>query len=187
MKFDTDRFARLAGLDSKRDVKSTHQAPTQRSVMTEGSRRSASKSQLNESDDMKKLRSIIRRETLVVLKQMNESSLAVRDIDVVRAQKKKSLNEAIAMGFYGPGFGDSRASILGGAMTSGSRLFSITESEEDGLEDTDAEDADESLEEGEEDDLEAGEEDDLEEVGGSPDPESPNYDRDDERNMEKGG
>jgi hypothetical protein len=159
MKFDTDRFARLAGLDNKRDAKPTHQAPTQRSVMTEGSLRRDSKSQLNESDDMKKLRSIIRRETLVVLKQMNESSLAVRDVDIVRAQKKKSLNEAIAMGFYGPGFGDNRAAILGGALTSGSRLFSITESEEG----------------------------DLEEVGGSPDPESPDYDRDDERNMEKGG
>jgi hypothetical protein len=110
---------------------------------------------------------------------MNESSLAVRDVDIVRAQKKKSLNEAIAMGFYGPGFGDNRAAILGGALTSGSRLFSITESEEGDLEEADAEDTDESLEEGEEDD--------LEEVGGSPDPESPDYDRDDERNMEKGG
>jgi hypothetical protein len=128
MKFDIDRFAQLAGLPASKNTAPTPavSAPSERAVMTE-SRRVPARAQ--ESADIQKLRSIIRRETVAVLKQMNESKLAVREADLLKTQKSKSLNEAITMGFYGPGFG-GKSFVLGGPLTSAARFSSLVEAEE---------------------------------------------------------
>lgn len=140
MDFDTDRFAKLAGLPSSKTHSPAPKAPDRsehavRSVMTESHSRKSS-DHIHESAEIKKLRSIIRREALSVLKQMNESKLAVRDTDLLKAQKRKSLTEAVTMGFYGPGFG-GKSFVLGGPMTSASGFASLVESplDEDAAED----------------------------------------------------
>ena len=124
MKFDTDRFAKLAGLPASDKAESAApKSSASRSVMTEARRVARAQAPLlNESAEVQKLRAIIRREALSVIKEMREGALS-------RVQGKKSLNEAVTMGFYGPGFG-GKSFILGGPMTSASRFASLKEVEE---------------------------------------------------------
>lgn len=173
MKFDTDRFAKLAGLPAAKTEPTpaaARPAPANRSVMNE-SRRSPAR--IQESAEIKELRAIIRKETLAVLKQMNESKLAVRDADLLKTQRTKSLNEAITMGFYGPGFG-GKSFVLGGPMTSASRFASLIESDLEEMEESDVADDEGTLKS----------ESDLEE---SPNQEDDDYDEDEHSMMRGGG
>lgn len=173
MKFDIDRFAKLAGLPADRAEaapSATRPAPASRNVMTESqSRRTPAK--IQESAEIKQLRAIIRKETVAVLNQMNESKMAVKDSQIVRTQKAKSLNEAITMGFYGPGFGNNKSFVLGGPMTSASRFASLSE-------------ADEMDEAAEDEEGTLGEADEMDE---SPNQEDDDYDEDEQSMMRGGG
>lgn len=156
MKFDLDRFSKLAGLEQDKDSSSStvsRERTNAPGLMSEGRRQS--NRLVRESADMQKLRAIIRRETAVVLKQMNESRSGIKDRDLIKTQSSKKLTEAIAMGFYGPGFGGNKQSILGGPMTSAFRINSIIESDEE--KDPSLEEEDENLEDS---DLRENEEDD---------------------------
>lgn len=175
MKFDLDRFAKLAGLpnDKATPAPSADRPAATRSVMSEG-RKNAAPSRIEESAEIQKLRSIIRRETIAVFKKMNESKLAVRDADLLKTQQSKSLNEAITMGFYGPGFG-GKTFILGGPMTSASRFSSLVESDVDELDEDDAKDEEGTLQ---------SEADDIDE---SPDQDSDDYDEKEHDMYRSGG
>lgn len=86
------------------------------------------------SADEQKLRALIRREAGKMLQERASGT------DVTRVQQRKSLTEAITMGFAGIGFGSNRG-VLGGPMTSASRFASLYESEDaatDELEEGDA-------------------------------------------------
>lgn len=158
MKFDIDRFAKLAGLPADKHEAApaaVRPAPEARSVMTE-SRKTPPR--IQESAEVKQLRAIIRRETVEVLKQMNESKFDVKDSQIVRAQKAKSLNEAITMGFYGPGFGSNKSFVLGGPMTSASRFASLSEADE--MDEAEASDEEGTLGEADELDESPNQEDD---------------------------
>lgn len=122
MEFDPDRLAKLAGISgtepaSKPAVK---QAPASSGLIRESA---ALRKHSSESKEVKQLRQLIRTEASQVIREMKAERLALAEGDLTRLQTRRSLSEAVAMGFYGPGFAGSRASTLGGPMTSSGRLF----------------------------------------------------------------
>lgn len=123
MEFDPDRLAKLAGISgaepaSKPAVK---QAPASSGLIRESA---ALRKHSSESKEVKQLRQLIRTEASQVIREMKAERRALAEGDLTRLQTRRSLNEAVAMGFYGPGFAGSRASTLGGPMTSSGRLSS---------------------------------------------------------------
>lgn len=122
MEFNEKRFLQLAGIHSKEAANSSEQRtePTERRSLTESAKRAPAA-----SSDEQKLRALIRREAQ---KMISERAVRAANPDVARIQQKKSLTEAITMGFAGIGFG-GRNGVLGGPMTSASRFASLVESE----------------------------------------------------------
>ena len=126
MEFDSKRLLNLAGIP---DHEPTAQVRSTPRPLTESARRAPSM-----SADEQKLRALIRREAGKMLQERASGT------DVTRVQQRKSLTEAITMGFAGIGFGSNRG-VLGGPMTSASRFASLYESEDaatDELEEGDA-------------------------------------------------
>lgn len=124
MKFDIDRFAKLAGLRTTETVKDAAPASSP-AVLRESVQR------LEESAEIKQLRQIIRNETRSILEAARVSKTKSVDTLVESAQRSKSLTEAMAtLGFLGPGFGGNKAIMLGAPMTSASRFASLHEEDE---------------------------------------------------------
>ena len=147
MEFNSKRFLKLAGLPDAEPVAQVRPSPR---PLTESARRSPAM-----SADEQKLRSLIRREAQ---RMISERATRTANPSVAAIQQKKSLTEAITMGFAGFGFG-GKSPVLGGPMTSTSRFASLSEAEKDieELDETDAfDDAEGTLEM---DDPEKGEED----------------------------
>ena len=125
MEFNSKRFLKLAGLPDNEPV--AHERPSPR-PLTESARRAPAMS----ADELK-LRSLIRREAQRMLSERASRSASP---SVAGIQQKKSLTEAITMGFAGFGFGGKNP-VLGGPMTSASRFASLREadvvSDEEGM------------------------------------------------------
>lgn len=123
MEFDAKRFLKLAGISddapAERLGSSTPQPRSASRTLVESARRPAM------SSDEQKLRSLIRREAR---KMISERAMRVSSPNVDRVQQRKSLVEAITLGFAGIGFGSNRG-VLGGPMTSASRFASLYEAE----------------------------------------------------------
>jgi len=117
MEFDTKRMLKLAGVS---DGEATTSKKVVSRPLVESTRRVN-----GTSADEQKLRSLIRREAQ---KMLSERAARAAKPDVTHVQQKKSLTEAIAMGFAGFGFG-GKSPVLGGPMTSASRIFGLQESE----------------------------------------------------------
>ena len=127
MEFDRDRLAKLAGIRGD-------EAPTQgaQPVMTSASgiiREGRTARRPAESADVRRLREIIRAETRSMIAEARAQRSVAESGDLQRIQGRRSLREAAAMGFYGPGFG-GKSFILGGPMTSASRFSSLKEVDE---------------------------------------------------------
>lgn len=139
MEFNSKRFLKLAGLPDNEPV--AHERPSPR-PLTESARRAPAM-----SADEQKLRSLIRREAQRMLSERTARSTSP---SVAGIQQKKSLTEAITMGFAGFGFGGKNP-VLGGPMTSASRFASLREADA-------AEDEEGTLEMDEADNLEESDE-----------------------------
>lgn len=150
MEFNSKRFLKLAGLPDNEP--SAHESSAPR-PLTESARRTPAM-----SADEQKLRSLIRREAQ---RMMSERKSRSGSPNLTNIQQKKSLTEAITMGFAGFGFGGKNP-VLGGPMTSASRFASLHEA--DGAEDEEG-----TLEMDEVDSLD--ETDDLDESSGQEDDE----------------
>lgn len=140
MEFNEKRFLQLAGIHSKESVSPSAQRaePAERRPLTESAKRASAM-----SPDEQKLRALIRREAQ---KMISERATRTANPNVARIQQKKSLTEAITMGFAGIGFG-GRNGVLGGPMTSASRFASLVESEVEELDEVEgAEDEEGTLE-----------------------------------------
>lgn len=122
MEFDTKRFLQLAGISDNstpaRATKTTAPTAQPRQALVESTSRPATR-----SSDEDKLRSLIRREAR---KMISERLQRAANPDIESIQTKKSLTEAITLGFMGLGFGD-KSPVLGGPMTSASRFASLDE------------------------------------------------------------
>ena len=127
MKFDIDRFAKLAGMRTVAETTKNTAPAAPSAVLKESAGR------LAESAEIKNLRHIIRSETRAIL-AANKSSKKVSDDALVEGvQRSKSLTEAMTtLGFLGPGFGGNNAFAQGGTMTSASRFASLNEEDETG-------------------------------------------------------
>jgi hypothetical protein len=127
MEFDRDRLAKLAGI--RGDEAPTQGAQPVRTsesgIIREG--RTAPRS--SESADVSRLREIIRAETRSMIAEARAQRSAAESGDLQRIQGRRSLREAAAMGFYGPGFAGSPRPVLGGPMSSSGRLAWLTEAE----------------------------------------------------------
>jgi len=111
MKYDSDRLAHLAGI---------------KSASSSNSRKE--KKQIREGREIKRLRQIVRQEAKKILSTPEKKVLDDTSL-VERAQKSKSLTEAMTtLGFAGPGFG-GEGPAFGTPMTSARKLASIKESE----------------------------------------------------------
>ena len=108
MEFDPDRLAKLAGISGS-DAATTTAAPHTPASAPGGLIResAASSRRAPESKEVKQLRQLIRAEASQMIREMRSQRAGSR------------LSESVAMGFYGPGFGDSRQGILGGPMGTG--------------------------------------------------------------------
>lgn len=125
MKFDIDRFAKLAGIRAAAEAPKSTGPTAPASVLKE------SASRLEESAEIKRLRQIIRSETQAILESTKTSKTASTDKLVESVQRSKSLTEAMTtLGFLGPGFGNNKSFVLGGPMTSASRVASLREEDE---------------------------------------------------------
>lgn len=125
MKFDIDRFAKLAGIRSAAEAPKSAAPTAPASVLKESS------SRLAESAEIKQLRQIIRSETRAILESAKASKTQSVDALVENVQRSRSLTEAMAtLGFAGPGFGNNKSFVLGGPMTSASRIASLHEEDE---------------------------------------------------------
>lgn len=108
MEFDRDRMLKLAGI---KENKSSTDTPQKRTQATSGaglikeSRRSPRCE--NESRDLQRLRELIELETRSVVREITEGRNSGIEFDISGIQGRRSLSEAAAMGFYGPGFGGS--------------------------------------------------------------------------------
>ena len=116
MKFDADRFSQLAGLPNP--PKAGTKKP-----LTEGR---TTKAKQGEPAEIKELRRIIRREAKQMVESMKRREVQKDTHTVRKLQKTRSLTEAIAMGFAGPGFG-GKSFALGGPMTSARSFASLKE------------------------------------------------------------
>ena len=83
----------------------------------------------SESADVSRLREIIRSETRSMIAEARAQRALAESGDLQRIQGRRSLREAAAMGFYGPGFAGSPRPVLGGPMSSSGRLAWLTEAE----------------------------------------------------------
>ena len=127
MKFDIDRFAKLAGMRTAAESTKSASPAAPAAVLKESAGR------LAESAEIKNLRHIIRSETRAILAAKNSSKTVSDDALVEGVQRSKSFTEAMTtLGFLGPGFGGNNAFALGGAMTSASRFASLNEEDEMG-------------------------------------------------------
>lgn len=147
MEFDSKRLLKLAGIP---DHEPTAQVRSTPRPLTESARRAP-----RMSADEQKLRALIRREAGKMLQERASGT------DVTRVQQRKSLTEAITMGFAGIGFGSNRG-VLGGPMTSAPRFASLYESEVEEIDegpDPDVEEGDASEDEIKKEADEAGEDD----------------------------
>jgi hypothetical protein len=124
MKFDIDRFAKLAG------IRGTVEAPKSAAPAAPAAVLKESASRLEESAEIKNLRRIIREETRSILTS-KKASKKTDEALVEGVQRSKSLTEAmVTLGFLGPGFGGNNAFVLGGPMTSASKIASLHEEDE---------------------------------------------------------
>lgn len=126
MEFNSKRFLKLAGLPDNESV--AHETPAPR-PLTESARRAPVM-----SADEQKLRSLIRKEAQRMLSERTSRSASS---SLAGLQQKKSLTEAITMGFAGIGFG-GRNGIIGGPMTSASRFASLVEAEVEEMDESEA-------------------------------------------------
>jgi hypothetical protein len=125
MKFDIDRFAKLAGMRTAAESTKSAAPVAPAAVLKESAGR------LAESAEIKNLRHIIRSETRAILAANKTSKTVSDDALVEGVQRSKSLTEAMTtLGFLGPGFGGNNSFALGGAMTSASRFASLNEEDE---------------------------------------------------------
>lgn len=125
MKFDIDRFVKLAGMRTAAESTKSAAPAAPAAVLKESAGR------LAESAEIKNLRHIIRSETRAILASNNSSKKVSDDALVEGVQRSKSLTEAMTtLGFLGPGFGGNNAFDQGGAMTSASRFASLNEEDE---------------------------------------------------------
>lgn len=127
MKFDVKRFSQLAGIPDAPAVepKRATRAEQRQSPGPVSELRRIDEARPERSDEAR-LREIIRSEA----RRMVRERFAHGSETLVEAlQEKKSLIEAIAMGFAGPGFGGP-IGVLGGPLTSARRLFSKSQVEE---------------------------------------------------------
>jgi hypothetical protein len=114
MNFDTKRLSQLAGIsDCDSDSEVIDVAPVTRAPMGRPQRLVEGQSY----GDEKQLRLIIRREARRMIQERLQSPSG-----------KKSLTEAIALGFPGMGFGGT-SPVLGGPMTSARNVASYDTSE----------------------------------------------------------
>jgi hypothetical protein len=122
MEFDPDRLAKLAGI-SGADAATTTAAPHNPASAPGGLIResAASSRRAPESKEVKQLRQLIRAEASQMIREMRSQRAGSR------------LSESVTMGFYGPGFAGSRASALGGPITSSGRLSRLFENEDAGI------------------------------------------------------
>jgi len=125
MEFDFKRFSKLAGLSDAVDASSSNDvtpASSAQRLVESTNAKGARSSVITESADVKQLRQIVRREA----KRMIQERLGQqKNPNVEKVQSKKSLSEAVAMGFAGIGFGGT-SPALGGPMTSARRIVSTT-------------------------------------------------------------
>jgi hypothetical protein len=122
MEFDPDRLAKLAGISGAEPVSkpAAKQAPAPSGLIRESA---ASSRRSHESREVKQLRQLIRTEASQVIREMRAERRALAEGNITRLQTRRSLTEAVAMGFYGPGFGDPRAPVLGGPIGSRTGWF----------------------------------------------------------------
>lgn len=117
MEFDPDRLAKLAGISGAEPVSTpkpaAKQAPAASGLIRESA---APRRRSPESKEVRQLRQLIRTEASQVIREMRAERRALAEGDLTRLQTRRSLNEAVAMGFYGPGF-------AGGNSGRPSRLF----------------------------------------------------------------
>lgn len=125
MKFDVKRFSQLAGIPEAPAVepKRATRAEQPQSPGPVPEPRRLDEVRVERSDEAR-LREIIRREACRMVRER-----FARGASVEALQEKKSLTEAIAMGFAGPGFGGP-SGALGGPLTSARRLASGAQVEE---------------------------------------------------------
>lgn len=111
MNFDTKRLSQLAGITGPGlDIESESYDMSSQPRRLDERRVPAG----TDTGDERQLRLIIRKEAR---KMIQERLFRQKSVDLHALQKKKSLTEAIAMGFAGPGFG-SNDHVLGGPLTS---------------------------------------------------------------------
>lgn len=126
MDFDTRRLSQLAGIS---DSDSSSEEPHRLTASSSGRSRAR---RLDETcqgpSDESQLRLIIRREA----RRMIQERLSHRSgVNLSALQEKKSLSEAITMGFAGLGFGGT-SPVLGGPMTSARSIASFDAEEAEG-------------------------------------------------------
>jgi hypothetical protein len=122
MKFDAKRFSQLAGLPEVPETPGRSKVAGDEPLseprrLTEAGR---------PTSDEARLREIIRREAR---RMVSERLSRKPDASVEDLQQKKSLTEAITMGFAGVGFGGP-GPVLGGPLTSARRIASAPQVEE---------------------------------------------------------
>lgn len=152
MEFSTKRFLQLAGIRDLPEVTTpaSHASPSQPRQLVESAKRTPV-----ESSDEQKLRTLIRSEAQ---RMLSERITRYTNPDITKIQQKKSLTEAITMGFTGIGFG-GKTPALGGPLTSARMTFTnlVSEaeetSEEDKLEELDETDKVEESEDSESQDV----------------------------------
>lgn len=122
MKFDAKRFSQLAGLPEAPEVSSRSKAKSDEPVSAP---RRLTETRKVKSDEAR-LREIIRTEA----RKMVSERLSRKPVASIEAlQQRKSLTEAITMGFAGVGFGGP-SPALGGPLTSARRIASAPQVEE---------------------------------------------------------
>lgn len=143
MEFDLDRLAKLAGISGEEAKPATKQESAPSALIRESA---SSRRRVTESKEVNQLRNIIRRETHSVMREMRAERRSLAEGDITNLQEKRSLNEAVAMGFYGPGFGGTRGSVLGGPFGSRGSWPLVESNYEEGSEDNSADDLNEAEE-----------------------------------------
>jgi hypothetical protein len=130
MKFNSQRFCQLAG------IRETPTAPAAQPVPAQGRSLNESKASPMSADE-RRLRDIIRAEARRMIAERTGGT------SVESIQSKRSLTEAIALGFAGIGFG-GKANILGGPFTSARTVMSTQVNEAEEPDESDEDEDDES-------------------------------------------
>ena len=105
MTLDTDRWAQLSGLDSKKSDKSLNESITLGMAGPGFVRKEAQQQQqpVDENEDLHRLRMIVREEVEAVISEI-QAEKDLRDV----AQKANTKSISATMGFSGPGFSNQQ-------------------------------------------------------------------------------